>query len=169
MEGKYIFREARLSDLVAIEQILADAVDRMLAEGKQQWSEKYPRAEHVLADMSRHVAYVLELDGKITAYGAVVFTGEPAYENLRGEWLSDVPYVVVHRLATAMDMQQRGIARRFLRAVEQMATSQGIGSFRIDTNYDNERMLGLLSSSGFEYCGDVSYETGSRLAFEKLI
>lgn len=169
MTEHYIFREARIQDVPEIGRIFDDAVDRMLAEGKKQWTENYPTEIHALADMNRHHGYVLELNGKVMAYGAVIFTGEPAYAELRGEWMSDAPYVVVHRLAVAMDAQRRGIARRFFAAVENLAISKGIGSFRVDTNFDNERMLRLLESLDFDYCGNVTYESGDRLAFEKLI
>ena len=70
---RYIFRRAVATDLPAIEKILKDAVARMLAEGKQQWNESYPTAVHVLADMARDVAFVLEFQGEVVAYGAVVF------------------------------------------------------------------------------------------------
>lgn len=166
---QYFFREARRQDLPAIERIFDDAVARMLAEGKKQWTEKYPKGVHALADMDLHQGYVLELDGRVVAYGAVVFTGEPAYDCLRGEWLSDGPYVVVHRLAVSIEAQRQGLARRFFAAVERLAAERGVFSFRIDTNFDNNRMLHLLDTLGFEYCGDVTYESGDRMAFEKRL
>lgn len=169
MMEQYIFREARLHDVPAIGRIFDDAVARMLAEGKKQWNENYPTELHALADIDRHDGYVLELNGRVVAYGAVIFSGEPAYDELRGQWLSDGPYVVVHRMAVALDAQRHGIARRFFTAVEHLASEKGIGSFRVDTNFDNERMLHLLESLGFEYCGKISYEGGDRMAFEKLI
>lgn len=166
---RYIFRKAQLQDVPAIARIFDDAVARMLAEGKQQWNENYPTEVHALADMNRHDGYVLELNGRVVAYGAVIFTGEPAYNNLRGEWLTAGPYVVVHRMAVSQDAQRQGIAKRFIAAVENIAAQRGVGSFRVDTNFDNERMLRLLESLGFEYCGEITYENGDRMAFEKLI
>lgn len=143
------------------------AVERMLAEGKRQWTESYPTADHVRADIERSVGYVLEDDGRVTAYGAVVFDGEPAYDDLAGEWLTDEPYVVVHRLAVAQYAQGRGVGGLFLEAAGNLARERGVGSFRIDTNFDNFAMLHLLDKLGFAYCGEVRYEGGSRKAFEK--
>lgn len=164
-----IFRKATILDLPAIMGIIRDAVRRMLDEGKCQWSESYPQDEHIMVDISKGVGYVLEDKGKVIAYGAVVFSGEPAYEELEGEWLADGPYVVVHRIAVAMDEQSRGVGRLFLSSVENLAAESGVGSFRIDTNFDNERMLALLDRCGFEFTGLVHYVTGERRAFEKLI
>ena len=150
-------------------RIIKAAVSRMLAEGKCQWNEKYPREEHVIADLSADVGYVLEDNGQVIAYGAVVFSGEPAYNDIDGDWLSEGEYVVVHRMAVDISTQSSGIGRRFLAAVEQLAAENGIGSFRIDTNFDNDRMLALLNRCGFEFTGLIHYDSGERRAFEKLI
>lgn len=169
MTDRYILRHARLTDVPAIGRILDDAVARMLAEGKCQWSENYPTEVHVLADIAASVAYVMEHDGRVVAYGAVIFSGEDAYNHLRGEWIGCGPYVVIHRMAVALEAQRQGVARRFLAAVERLAVSNGVMSIRVDTNFDNDRMLRLLESTGFEYCGEVSYASGRRMAYEKIL
>lgn len=164
-----VFRLATLEDLPQIMPIMEAAVARMLREGKRQWDETYPALPHIMDDVIARRGYLLEECGRVMAYGAVVYTGEPAYDDLDGEWLSDEAYVVVHRLAVSQDCQGSGMATQFLNMVENMAAEKGIGSFRIDTNYDNFAMLHLMEKCGFEYCGDVMYERGSRRAFEKLI
>ena len=165
-----IFRLATLPDLQQIMPIIKAAVSRMLAEGKCQWSESYPEIEHITADILTYKGYVLEENGTVMAYGAVAIDGEPAYADIDGEWLTDTDnYVVVHRLAVAQHEQMRGLGRKFLQAVAQIAATKGFESFRIDTNFDNERMLALLSRCGFEYTGRVHYPQGERQAFEKLI
>lgn len=163
------FRRADVADVQAVAAILKAAARRMLAEGKQQWDESYPAETHVRADVENGVGYVLERDGAVVGYAAVVFTGEPAYDDLDGQWLSDEKYVVVHRVGVAQDEQRRGLGRALMAAVEDYARSLGISSFRIDTNFDNFAMLGLLEKLGFTYCGEVRYERGSRKAFEKMI
>ncbi len=163
------FRRADVADVQAVAAILKAAARRMLAEGKQQWDESYPTETHVRADVENGVGYVLERDGAVVGYAAVVFTGEPAYDDLYGQWLSDERYVVVHRVAVAQDGQRKGLGRALMTAVEDYARSLGIRSFRIDTNFDNFTMLGLLEKLGFAYCGEVMYERGSRKAFEKMI
>ncbi len=166
---RIVFRKARLHDLPACGEILRQAVERMLREGKHQWSENYPNEIHILDDISNGNAFVLECSGTVVAYAAVIFTGEAAYNNLKGDWLSDNDYVVVHRLAVLQSETCRGLGRKFLMAVEQLAAEHGIGSFRIDTNYDNYAMLHLLENYNFSYCGEIEYPQGKRMAFEKLI
>ena len=147
--------------------IINAAVRRMLDEGKCQWSENYPQRQHILADIEAGTGHVLDDGGRVVAYGAVVFTGEPAYAKLEGKWLTEGEYVVVHRLAVAIDSQRKGVGREFLEAVGRMAADRGLRGFRIDTNFDNERMLALLARCGFEFTGHVRYPAGPRLAFEK--
>lgn len=163
------FRKAGEGDVAAATSILRTAARRMLAEGKRQWTESYPGEANVRTDIECGNGYVLECEGTVAGYGAVVFSGEPAYNDLDGEWFTDGPYVVVHRVAVSQEMKGKGLGRAFLEAVEDHARKQGVRSFRIDTNYDNEAMLGLLAKLGFSYCGEVEYESGKRKAFEKLI
>ena len=166
---KILFRPAVNEDIPVVTSILRMAADRMLAEGKKQWTESYPGESDVRTDIGNNVGYVVELDGKVVAYGAVVLDGEPAYSSIEGKWLSDQKYVVVHRLAVIGSSECRGLASYFMHEVEKLAVALGIKSFRVDTNFDNERMLKCLEKNGFTYCGEVFYERGSRKAFEKLI
>lgn len=167
-----VFRRARLADVPAIMMIIDAAVDRMLAEGKQQWNESYPAITHIIDDVNNGSAHVLAEGDRVVAYGAVVLTGEPAYDSITdGDWLTEAesPYVTIHRLAVASDSHGRGLARRFIDIACDLAAERGIGSMRVDTNHDNDRMLRLLAAADFERCGIITYENGQRIAFEKLI
>lgn len=164
-----VFRKATLKDVPSVAIILKQAVDRMLAEGKRQWDNNYPNETHIHEDIKAGFGYVLEQGGEIAAYGAVVFDAEPAYSRIEGRWLSDEKYVVVHRMAVNTSLQRKGNGMAFLKEVENLALGKGINSFRVDTNFDNDRMLNLLEKAGFAYCGEIWYEKGSRKAFEKLL
>ena len=166
-EDTIVFRRATEEDIPKVATILKAAVERMLSEGKHQWDYSYPNENHVRADVAEGKGYVLTCNDEIVAYGAVVFDGEPAYADIRGKWLSDEPNAVVHRLAVLPASQKKGLGMTFLNAVEKLALSKDIKSFRIDTNHDNARMLNLLKKAGFSYCGLIWYESGSRMAFAK--
>lgn len=169
ISGSMIFRSACVGDIPAISLILRMAVERMLAEGKCQWSESYPNETNVRADMASGTAFVLENDGEVIGYAAVVLTGEPAYASIDGGWISEGGYVVAHRLAVSQSVRGRGVGKIFMAAIAEYAGSLGFKSFRIDTNFDNFAMLGLLDKLGFTYCGEIKYESGTRMAFEKLL
>lgn len=164
-----IFREAHQEDAPRIWKIILQAKEQMYREGKHQWDETYPAMETIDSDIKRGDGYVLCDETGIIAYAAVVFTPEPVYNNIEGQWLSDDPYVVVHRLAVAEEAKHQGIARKYMDAVEKLAAKNGFRSFKIDTNYDNFYMQKLLEKCGFSYCGIVRYEKGERMAYEKAI
>ena len=79
----------------------------------------------------------------------MVFDGEPAYGAIDGAWLTGGDYVVLHRLAVADGEKGRGVAAEFMRRTEALARGRGVGSFRVDTNFDNRYMLRMLERLRF--------------------
>ena len=166
---EYLFRKATIAELDDIMVIIDFARQQMLSEGKHQWDANYPARTHIENDIHAGVGYVMVVDDKVVAYGAVVFTGEPSYNSIKGHWLSEQPYVVLHRIAVAKESRGMGIGRLFMQEVEKMALEKGVHSFKVDTNYDNERMQRTFKKQGFTYCGEIYYEGGTRMAYEKLL
>lgn len=162
------FRPATRHDLPQILRIIRGAQARMRAAGSLQWQDGYPAAADIAADLADGRGYVLceSRRPEPIAYGAVVFDGEPAYERIEGAWLTERPYVAIHRLAVADGELGRGIGTEFLHRACALARSKGIGAMRIDTNFDNRAMLHILRREGFVCCGKVRYRSGERLAFE---
>ncbi len=167
--AEYHLRPATESDIERSWAILQQGKAQMFRNGKKQWTEHYPSRDSVVSDLAKGYAYVLDCDGVTVAYGAVVFDGEPAYEQIAEKWLSSDQYVVLHRLAVADEVKRQGVAATFFRKIMDLAVAKGVYSFKVDTNYDNEIMLRLLKSLGFVYCGDVMYSQGARMAFELLL
>lgn len=163
------FRKAITGDAERIWEIILQAKAQMLRQNKQQWDETYPLPENIFHDIQKGYAYVLCNEFTVIAYAAVAFDGEPAYKSIEGKWLSEQPYVVVHRLAIADEMKQKGIATLFMQKVEELSREKEIHSFKVDTNFDNFYMHKILEKLGFSYCGKIIYERGDRMAYEKLI
>ena len=112
MDNELIFRQAQSCETDRIMQIIRQAQARMHAAGSRQWQDGYPAPGHISADIGRNRGYVLCKPGvegplSVIAYGAVVFDGEPAYDAIDGQWLTDEPYVLVHRIAV-VDGPRRG-------------------------------------------------------------
>lgn len=183
-----MFRRARPADAARIMEIIRQAQAQMRALGSLQWQDGYPARADIDRDIARGYGYVFEksdaaenpaaaetpqkydkgtVPGGVIAYGAVVFDGEPAYGAIDGAWLTGGDYVVLHRLAVADGEKGRGVAAEFMRRTEALARGRGVGSFRVDTNFDNRYMLRMLERLRFAYCGKIIYESGERLAFEK--
>ncbi len=169
MNETIIFRKAIPADTWRIWQIILQAKEQMRLRGSEQWQNGYPTLENITLDIDNQYGYVLCLNDDVVAYGAVIFDGEPAYVSIEGKWLTDSLYVVVHRLAVADEMKQKGIATLFMQEVEMLSRKNGVFSFRVDTNFDNLYMQKILVKLGFTYCGEITYESGARRAYEKIL
>lgn len=168
-DDTYTFRQAKNDDFSRVWEIVQQAVAQMTRENKQQWDDTYPRAEHIAMDIIKGYTYVLCNKKSIVACGAVVFDGEDSFKDIKGKWLSENPYVVLHRLAVASDMKCKGIATIFMQEVEKISKEKGVYSFKVDTNFDNFSMQKVLEKLGFTYCGEIFFQGGSRIAYEKLL
>ena len=169
MDKTISFRKAAMADIEQIWQIILQAKERMRLRGTSQWQDGYPAIVNIINDIEKEYGYALCYDDVVIAYAAVVFDGECAYNSIQGEWLSDQAYVVVHRLAVADEVTQQGIATLFMQKVEELSRSKNVFSFRVDTNFDNQYMLKILAKLNFTYCGEIFYEHGARIAYEKII
>ena len=163
-----IFRKATIEDIDSVTAMIKAASARLGVAGIDQWQMGYPNRESVERDVENGVGMVLCEGDTIIAYGAVIFTGEPAYNDLTGgKWLTQGDYAVVHRLCVNEIFVGMGFAKRFMSAAEAMA-SESVKSMRIDTHPDNKIMQSLIDRMGYTYCGDVVIES-RRLAYEKVL
>lgn len=169
MNEELLFRKAAEADAGRIWLIIRQAKEQMKQLGSKQWQDGYPMLETINEDITLGNGYVLCQEGTVIAYGAVIFTGEPAYDDIVGNWMDDAPYVVVHRLAVGNEAKQRGIASYFMQQVEELSCRNGVFRFRVDTNFDNMYMHQMLDRLDFSYCGEVRYRKGWREAFEKRL
>lgn len=164
----FVMEYGRISeeDIDSVMRIVEAAKRRLRDRGVDQWQRGYPCRESIEADVVAGVGMALRDEDGIAAYGAVIFTGEPAYDHIRdGRWLTAGPYAVVHRLCVAEGRLGRGCATEFMRRTEEYVRAR-VDSIRIDTHPDNIPMQGVIRKAGFTYCGDVTIES-RRLAFEK--
>lgn len=168
MQQPILFRQAEAQDVAACWQIVDEARNNMMAEGKQQWDEHYPTRAIIEQDIAAHKAYLLAEGDAILAYGVLDLQGEATYLQPTAHWLTHGKYGVIHRLAIALQARGRGLAKQFFAECEAFCRAQGIYSIKVDTHFDNHAMLHLLQAMGYQACGSVSYgPRGDRLAFEK--
>lgn len=164
-----ILRPATRTDLAAIWTIIQFAIEQRRLDGSSQWQDGYPNPGTLQDDLDKAQAFVLEADGEVLLYAAIIFDPEPAYGAIEGQWLTDGPYVVLHRVAIAPMAKGKGIATAFFRMVEDMARERGVPSIKVDTNFDNAPMLRILDKLGYRYCGQVYFRGSARRAYEKVL
>lgn len=165
----YNFRKAETAEKPQIWKILQQAIARRKMDGSQQWQDGYPNEEVVQKDIERGIGYVLTKDDIIAGYTAVLFNDEPAYDNLKGKWLTNGDFAVVHRIAVSDDYLGQGLAQQIMIFTEEVAMANNTFSIKVDTNFDNIAMLRILEKLGYTYCGEVTFRGGVRKAFEKVL
>lgn len=164
-----ILRKATLSDVPAIWAILQQAIEQRRRDGSRQWQDGYPNEQVVREDIANGYGYVLVREGEIAAYAAIIFGVEPAYNDIDGQWLTNGDYVVVHRVATSNAVKRCGVAVRLFEMIADMAAERGVYSIKVDTNFDNAPMLGILGKLGYTYCGEIFFGGAARRAYEKVL
>lgn len=152
------------ADLEAIGKIYENAKKFMRETGNpNQWNSGTPNIQTAREDMEKGIGYVVEKEGEILAVFMFSQEKDPTYAKIyEGEWLSNAPYGVIHRIAVAK--QGQGVVGYCIN--ECFARC---GNLRIDTHRDNLPMQRALLKHGFEYCGIIHLANGDeRLAYQKL-
>lgn len=165
----YNFRKATASDVPQIWVIIQQAIARRKNDGSQQWQDGYPNETVIQQDITKGIGYVLTDNNSIAGYAAILFNDEPAYELLKGTWLTNDDFAVVHRVAISDDYLGKGLAQKIFLFTEDLAIDNNIFSIKVDTNFDNIPMLKILEKLGYTYCGEVTFRGGVRKAFEKIL
>ena len=160
-------RLTRPEEIDEVMGIYTRAREFMAAHGNpNQWGlTGWPPRELIVRDIACNKSYVYECGRRIAAvfyydFGKDV---EPTYDEIEeGSWASDLPYGVVHRIASA------GIMRGAGEACLRWAFDQS-GHLRIDTHADNHVMRSLLERTGFEKRGiiHVLEDDYPRIAYER--
>jgi GNAT superfamily N-acetyltransferase len=165
-----ILRKAAFSELPVIWDILQQAIEQRKQEGSEQWQNGYPNEQTVQDDIANGYAYVLIDNNVVIAYAAIIFGVEPAYNDIKGRWLTnDDPYVTVHRVATSNEVKGKGVATKLFKVIEDLCAEQKVYSIKVDTNFDNVPMLKILDKLNYSYCGEIFFSGAPRKAFEKVI
>lgn len=158
-------RKVRLINLDEIEQVMKiyDTARKFMIENNNpnQWVN-YPNIEEIESNIKNNTLYTLEneKDEKLAIF-QYMKGPDPTYKYIKGKWLNDKPYYVIHKLASTF--KEKGIFKDIL----EYAFIKGL-SIRIDTYKDNLPMQKVLKKEGFIYCGIIYLSNNSpRLAFQK--
>ena len=159
-------------DLPAVMEILHQAHAYFKAQGIDQWQDGYPDEATIRQDIQNGTAYLVELDGIVAACATIAFTPDENYTTMvSGQWLTDRPYAVIHRIAVDDKLKGRGIAGWILEQAEYLCRQRGVESLKIDTHQDNTSMRRLLEKQNYHYCGVIQLhrDLSLRVAYEKRL
>lgn len=162
-EIKMEIRKTTFADLERVMEIYALAREFMVRTGNpDQWKTHKPQRALIEKDIDAGQSYVCTVGDKIIGVLAFIPGEDPTYKVIYdGEWRSDEPYAVVHRIASSGEVKGTGTF------MMKWAESR-FPHIRIDTHKDNKVMQNMLSKLGYSYCGIIHLEDGDeRLAYEK--
>lgn len=165
------FRQANISDLDQIVEII-ELSKKYLKETKvDQWQDGYPAKEDLRRDIESGNSYVLTNKDEIVATTVISLDGESTYNSIfNGEWITNEEYIVMHRVAVHDKYKGKGIFKELIKEAENLALNKGIFSIKIDTHRDNISMQKAVLKNDFKKCGIIYLEDGSeRIAFEKVM
>jgi hypothetical protein len=164
-----ILRKAIFSEQTVIWDILQQAIQQRKEDGSDQWQNGYPNEQTVHDDITKGYAHVLVNNNLIIAYAAIIFGIEPAYNDIKGKWLTNDDYVVVHRVATSNAEKGKGVATQLFKEIESLCIVHKVFSIKVDTNFDNVPMMKILDRLNYTYCGEVFFSGSLRKAYEKTL
>lgn len=183
MKDTLTMRRAHAEEAARVAEILEDGKRSIARFGIAQWQNGYPNIEAVRADIERDACYVAE-DESGALVGTLALLGGVDAEYCRAQvgWLTEnpqaepVPYLAIHRCATAANALERGVMAFMFSQSEEIARAAGALSIRIDTHPGNRAMRGFLAKQGytelspFELTQKGDTETDlTRIAYEKLV
>lgn len=157
-------RKAEEEDLPTIYKIYEKARAYMRSHGNPvQWGDNYPPEELTKEDLNKERLYVITKDSTPEAVFVFYAGVEEAYAHIDGLWTYDLPYGVVHRVASS------GRIRNVTKKIFDYCF--GITNYlRIDTHEANTTMQSALLRYGFRHCGTIFYNRNnsltSRIAYD---
>ncbi len=156
--------KAESKDLDQISEIYSLARRFMKESGnKDQWGDTYPPIEQIEKDIKEGDLYTITEGDKILAVFYFRIGEDETYRVIEdGNWLSDAPYAVIHRVAVRE--QGRGIIRHIFDYCYSIHPN-----LRIDTHRENIPMQKSLAKNGFTYCGIIHLaDRSERLAYQRI-
>lgn len=161
-----LLRKAERDEAEAAYQCIEDARAYHKAMGFVQWHPGYPTLATIEDDINAGIGYVFAEGDKVCGYCCVIIGEEPAYSVIDGEWKTNRPYAVVHRMAFSHNARGKGLSGKAFALLKKFCIENGIEAIRVDTQDENKIMQHILAREGFEYCGLITYDGGPKLAYE---
>ena len=143
-----MLRKTKLEELEQVMKIIEDGRTFLREQGINQWQHGEPSRETIINDINEGVSYVFEKSEEIVATAMLSFFDED-YEKSSTLWTASSSYLAIHRISTASNLRNQGIAREFMKDIYLFAKSQNINFLRIDTHLNNNIIRKFLSNFGF--------------------
>ena len=166
---EYILKKAKRAQADISMGLIEEGRKYLKEQGSDQWQTGYPDRSVILEDIEKERGYLVTDGGAYLAYLCIDFQGEPAYDGLKGQWIGNFPYAVIHRLAVSSSYRGKGLSQTVFSLAEKECLKHSVYSLRADTDVKNTIMQHIFEKNGFRYCGTVWFAGSDKLAYEKLL
>lgn len=166
-------RKAEEKDIGELTAIRDRCAEGLKAMGVDQWQNKELHVELLGEDVELGRGYLLESDGKILAYFALILSDEKEYmEYFKEEVVGKT--AAIHRVMVAPEFRGRHFSQRAFQEAERLAANASKKLLFVDTHAKNMPMLKAIEHHGFSYLGVIEISTNEghdkkRSAFSKEI
>ena len=143
-----MLRKTKIEELEQVMKIIEDGRTFLKEQAINQWQHGEPSRQTIINDINEGISYVFEKSGEIVAT-AMLTTFDEDYEKYPTLWDTNTSYLAIHRISTARELRNQGIAREFMEAIYLFSKDQNIYFLRIDTHLNNNIMRKFLSNFGF--------------------
>ena len=162
------FRRAEPCDLDEIALLVDAAIKRMTERRIFQWDDVYPAKDDFARDIRRRELYAGTIGGRIAVVYALSRESNGQYASGAWQYTGD-DYLVLHRLCVSPDFQNKGIARKTMRHIEEDSARRGAKAIRLDAFLGNPIALRLYSESGYRTAGSACWRKGPFVLLEKVL
>lgn len=172
MPNMNLYRKANLADLKQIMEAVEDSRFLLKTQGTGQWQDGYPHENDFIDDINNGHLYVIydQKPTHVVGVFAITYYEEDYHHLYEGKWLSDYPYMVMHRVAIKRQYRGQGFGKQIFLSFIEQGKKEGYLSLRIDTHEGNAPMRHLIELFGFRYCGKTLLANNKdRMVFEKLL
>lgn len=157
-------RKTTLQDVEEVMEVIEYGRKLIRESGNHvQWQSNYPASSDIERDINNDVSFVCVVDedddadlelGTIIGTMCIQDEVEPTYNVIDGEWLNDLDYVTIHRIASNQSI--KGIGQFCMEYAK-----EHYANIKIDTHQLNKAMIYLIEKSGFTYCGEIIVADGT--------
>jgi ribosomal protein S18 acetylase RimI-like enzyme len=163
-----IYRKAEITDLDAVFELVASAVEEMERNDIHQWDSIYPTEADLRADIESGTLTIGVTDDDIAVIYVINKNFDEQYKN--GNWqYPDSDFRIIHRLCVSPEYQHKGIAAKSLSHIENELRSSGADSIRLDVFTENPYALKLYKNAGYKEVGQAVWRKGIFLLMEKQL
>lgn len=161
--------QARPEHVPTVRELLLACTKELRRRGIEQWDEIYPDLDAVQDEVAAGNVYVALEGPSCVASMTLDASPDAAYDDVA--WLGSGPALIMHRLCVDPAHQGRGIGRMMLAFAEELATSRGYASLRLDVYSGNQIAVRVYERSGFTTTGKVYFPRRDRpfYCMEKLL